>query len=394
LTLESGAVMTWVLLTASVTGLACAQTQRARRRRTLTRVFLLAVMALAPWTFILTLEVLSVSYSDAFNVLGLAVTLVLAIVGTRLEASWRRVTVAVVIPSRVAFFTEIRRGLTDALDGLPVNLVDDYASAARALEDLTDFMPTLRRAMKRRPDFLLLACPTATAASSDETINILTQLARRGGAAFFIENGPPRDRLPPWVAKRVMTIVSDSQHGAVVMADYLSGAYPQHSAVILAGPAGSAPATSRATIFGQRFPEGAVRVADVAGWSRAGAHTAAIEHLEGSPSPTLLICGNDSMALGAAAAVQELGRTDSVVSGYDGVRQVLAAIAEPSNPIVATLRTPASAFGSEAGARMRDQLSFRPIHDASDDSIIVLSVDESHLVTRNSVELLLAELWS
>lgn len=388
-----GATLAWASFLGAAGAFAYSRSLCGRRRRKVLRASLVLLLIAGPLTFVFTALALSVTYSAALNVLGIALTLVLAVIGTRLETAWRGVIVGVVMPSRVPFFTEVRRGLADSLSGLPATIVDEYDSSSRALEDLTDFMPTLRRVMKQRPDFLLLACPTATAASSAECVSLLTQFAKRGGAAFFIENGPASGRLVGSAAKRTFTIESDSNRGAEVLADYLSNAYRDHNVVILAGPAGSHPAVLRSRLSSERFPEAKMQIADVAGWSMTGAAEAAMPYLQQDAGPLLFICGNDSMALGVAKAIQDMGRHDAVVAGYDGVRQVLAAIAEVSNPIVATLRTPASSYGSEAGARMRDLLTRKPVYSEAG-LPIVLSVDESHLVTRHNVPQLLAEIWS
>lgn len=187
-------------------------------------------------------------------------------------------------------------------------------------------------------------------------------------------------------------IRSDFVKGSEALAQYLARVFSAHRVFLVFGPAESNPAMQRRRVFCQHFP--AIEIEDVTGWTPAGARQASERILARSPGPSLIICGNDSMALGAVKAGRALGRTDVKGVGYDGVREVITAIAEPANPIVATVRTPASAYGDEDAAQILDTLDNRTQVMTSESGVIMLPVDSAPLITIENVEYLLAERWA
>jgi len=107
--------------------------------------------------------------------------------------------------------------------------------------------------------------------------------------------------------------------------------------------------------------EDAMRVAGVvvaasqsANWETAQASRVASAMLTANPDLKALLCGNDSMALGAVAALREAGKSDAVlVVGFDNIRAVQELIA--SGKVLATADQHGdklAAFGIDYALRM------------------------------------------
>lgn len=392
-------VLLWLTAAASVAVVLVGSAQRGWRRRQLMRVGTVLLIASGPLASFLTLNLLGQSLFDAIGIvssmIGIAsffVSIVLAILGSRLDRLWRSAKVAVVIPSRVPFFTEVRRGLKNSLVDQDVTVIDEYLAAAKPLEDLADFLSLLRSASAQRPDYLIVNTNSPVPLSSDEAVTIFRRVVSAGGGLVFIDNAPYPEALDRIGRERVRLIRSDFVKGSEILADYLQREYADYRVFLVVGPVESNPAMQRRRVFGERFDP--IEIEDVTGWTVAGARIACERILARCSGHTLIVCGNDSMALGAVKAVRAQGRTDVVVAGYDGVREVIAAIAEPANPIVATLRTPASAYGEEAVAQILDMLEHRTQVATGEEGVVTLPVDSSHLITIENVDYLLAELWA
>ena len=83
-----------------------------------------------------------------------------------------------------------------------------------------------------------------------------------------------------------------------------------------------------------------------ANWDQAEALAKTQTILQGNPNIKGIIAGNDTMALGAQAALTAAGRTDVVVVGFDGSPDVVASIL--NNQINATVLQPASQIAQMA----------------------------------------------
>src|SRR6185437_5344167 len=89
-------------------------------------------------------------------------------------------------------------------------------------------------------------------------------------------------------------------------------------------------------------------------WEMDQANRIASAMLSEHPQIRALLCGNDSMALGALAAVKASGRTSEVlIVGYDGISAVRSAIKQGS--ILATIEQHAdqlAVYGIEVALRI------------------------------------------
>jgi len=83
-----------------------------------------------------------------------------------------------------------------------------------------------------------------------------------------------------------------------------------------------------------------------ANWDQAEALSVTQTILQAHPDLKGIIAGNDTMALGAAAALQAAGRTDVIVTGFDGSPDVVSSIS--SGGIKATVLQPASQISQMA----------------------------------------------
>ncbi len=65
-----------------------------------------------------------------------------------------------------------------------------------------------------------------------------------------------------------------------------------------------------------------VRSSQSASWETAKANQVAAAMISETPSLKALLCANDSMALGAVAALKAAGRDDVLVAGFDNISAV------------------------------------------------------------------------
>ena len=86
--------------------------------------------------------------------------------------------------------------------------------------------------------------------------------------------------------------------------------------------------------------------AQSANWSQSEAFQKTETILQAHPEIRGIIAGNDTMALGAVAAVRGAGRKDIIVTGFDGSPDALAAIR--SGELAATVMQPAVALARTA----------------------------------------------
>jgi len=329
--------------------------------------------------------------SDSMAVIGLALTFAFGFVGNRIANLFATVRIGVVIPSKAAFFKDIRRGLRDELTDLDANIEDEYDSIFRSTEDVMDFEPCLRRTIRRRPDFLVLCCPLPGFAARMGVSAAVTDITSRGGAVFFIENGPTDEILS--ITKNVYVLAADHSEGVAVLARFIKNEFMRSSLILLNGPRKSAPAEIRAAQFRSELPDIKIESDDMSGWTASAAKASACRTLSEVKDSVVFVCGNDSMALGAVEAIREAGRSNAVAIGYDGIRQALASIATVNSPFVATLRTPPSAYGYQIGSLIKAQCSARSHIRSTQGERILITVDESHLVTKWNVDNILDEIW-
>lgn len=93
------------------------------------------------------------------------------------------------------------------------------------------------------------------------------------------------------------------------------------------------------------------------GWTREGARTAALNLLGANPGVKGVIASNDSMATGVLAALRERGLDDVKVTGLDGIKEVVDAIATGDPNMFATHSTVPPFQSAFMAARVFDALN-------------------------------------
>lgn len=90
-----------------------------------------------------------------------------------------------------------------------------------------------------------------------------------------------------------------------------------------------------------QYPDMKLVASQTANWSQTEAYTVMESILQANPTIKGVISGNDTMAMGAYAALEAAGRTDVIVVGFDGSNDVRDSIAKGG--IKATVLQPAFA---------------------------------------------------
>jgi ABC-type sugar transport system substrate-binding protein len=293
-----------IALFASLGGVvaAVAAIAASRRRRGPSRLALLrmgaflglpaGVVALveAPLVFTFTL-------ADGLALAGLVLALA-GILGLTIEGKFLpRPRVGVAIPSRAPFHTEIRRGLAESLNGSRVDLYDDYLVSNTAVENLSDFLPTLRRTIARKPDFVVTCPPSTDLASGSEVLGLCREFVSRGGRLIYIDNPPdPEAWDPAW--GKFGAVTSDVGSGARIVADFVkSQCKGGERILLLAGPGGSEPGRRQRLALEAALPNAHTVVADAGGWTSASSFRVTTRLLERYRAVRFIVCGNDVMAL-------------------------------------------------------------------------------------------------
>lgn len=124
----------------------------------------------------------------------------------------------------------------------------------------------------------------------------------------------------------------DNKAGAKKVADHLAAKLAKNDAVaVLEGIRTSFNATQRREGFEQSMQEAGIRIIDSqsAEWEMSTANTIAASMLSEHPEIKAILAANDSMALGAIAAVKSAGSAGEVlIVGFDNITAIQAAIRE------------------------------------------------------------------
>ena len=91
------------------------------------------------------------------------------------------------------------------------------------------------------------------------------------------------------------------------------------------------------------YPDLELVAQQTANWSQTEAFDVMETIIQAHPDIKGVISGNDTMAMGAMAALQAAGMTDVIVVGFDGSQDVMDAIKE--GKIAATVLQPVAQFG-------------------------------------------------
>jgi len=101
-----------------------------------------------------------------------------------------------------------------------------------------------------------------------------------------------------------------------------------------------------------QYPDMKMVARETANWSQTEAYSDMESILQANPKINGVICGNDTMALGAQAAIEAAGRADIVVMGFDGNDDVLASMRQ--GKIDGTVMQP-NALNAEMAVELADK---------------------------------------
>jgi ABC-type sugar transport system substrate-binding protein len=101
-----------------------------------------------------------------------------------------------------------------------------------------------------------------------------------------------------------------------------------------------------------QYPDMKMVARQTANWSQTEAYSVIESILQANPDVKGVICGNDTMALGAQAAIEAAGRKNVIVQGFDGNDDVLASILQ--GKIKGTVMQP-NALNAEMAVELADK---------------------------------------
>jgi ribose transport system substrate-binding protein len=187
-------------------------------------------------------------------------------------------------------------------------------------EDVSGQVALVEQMIAQQVDAIVIA-----PANSQALIPVLKQAAAKGIVVVNIDNKLDTDVLKS-EAVQIPFIGPDNRAGAKLAGDHLAKSLKRGDEVAIVG---GIPSAFNAIQRGQGFQDameaaGITVVSSQAGnWEMAKANQVVAGVLNEHPGIDAILCANDSMALGAVAAVREAGKTSTVkVIGYDNISAV------------------------------------------------------------------------
>jgi erythritol transport system substrate-binding protein len=216
-----------------------------------------------------------------------------------------------------------------------------------------DFEPVklhelLRDAIARRAAAII--CDISTARPAAVT-PVLIEAGNAKVSCFLVDQELPQTGIV------VAQILPNQYQGAILAAREFVGLMSEKGLYLeLKGPNG----TPGAEIRSKGYNDILVQYSDLrrvavesTDWSRSAATQRTLDFLVKEPRLKGVICGNDSLALGAAAAFHQVGRDDAVIVGFGGDPEALQSI-KSDGGVKATALFPARQIG-EAAVEQVDQ---------------------------------------
>lgn len=194
-------------------------------------------------------------------------------------------------------------------------------------------------------------------ADSKALVPVLRRAKEKGVVVVNIDN-----RLDAEVLQQegiqIPFVGPDNKAGAKKVADHLAQKLSKGDGVaILEGIRTSYNAAQRREGFEQSMQEAGIQIVDSqsAEWEMTKAEPIASSMLSEHPEIKAILAANDSMALGAIAAVKSANRADVLIVGFDNITAVQSAISE--GKVLATADQHGdklAVFGIEAALRLLD----------------------------------------
>lgn len=183
--------------------------------------------------------------------------------------------------------------------------------------DLTQQVSLVEQMMARGADVIVLA-----PADSKALIPVVRRAVASGIVVINIDNRLDAALLAN-AAIDVPFVGPDNREGARMVGDYLAATLQAGDEVAIIGGISSAfNARQRQLGFEDAMAAAGVSVVSVqnADWQQAKASVIAAALVAEHPGLKALLCSNDNMAIGAAAAIRQAGRSGSIqVVGFDNI---------------------------------------------------------------------------
>lgn len=244
----------------------------------------------------------------------------------------QRPVVALVMKSLANEFFKTMEDGARAHQAANASRYDLVSTGIKDEQDVARQIALVDQMVARRVSALVIA-----PADSKALVGVLRRASDAGIVIVNIDNRLDRDALAER-GLRVPFVGPDNRAGAKAVGGAVA-ARLQHGdkVAILEGAPNAFNGIERTRGFEDAAREAGLVIArsQTAHWETARANQVASAILTEVPDVKALLCGNDSMALGALAAVKAAGRQGSVlVAGFDNISAVQALVA--SGEIVAT----------------------------------------------------------
>jgi erythritol transport system substrate-binding protein len=161
-------------------------------------------------------------------------------------------------------------------------------------------------------------------AGADATVGAVQKAADAGIPSFLVDREMTADGIA------VSQIVSNNYQGATILAEYFVELMGEEGKYVeLTGRDTDTNAHIRSQGYHDvidEFPDMEMVAQQTANWSQTEAFDVMESILQANPDMKGVICGNDTMALGAQAALLAAGRDDVIVVGFDGSDDAIQSI--------------------------------------------------------------------
>ena len=208
-------------------------------------------------------------------------------------------------------------------------------------EDVAGQVSMVQQMMARGVDAIVIA-----PADSKALVGVLNSAMDQGIVVVNIDNKLDAGVLSERGIK-IPFVGPDNRAGAKLAADYLvSKLEPGAPVAILEGIPSAFNGQQRKLGIDEGLKEGGMNIvsSQAANWEMAKANEVASGILNQHPELKAILCANDSMALGAHAAVRDAGKSGHVlITGYDGIGAVRELI--ESGDILCTIEQHADRLG-------------------------------------------------
>ena len=160
-------------------------------------------------------------------------------------------------------------------------------------------------------------------AGADATVAAVQKAKDAGIGSFLVDR-----EITEGIA--IAQIVSNNYQGATILAEYFVELMEEEGKYVeLFGRDTDTNAHVRSQGYHDvidQYPDMEMVAQQTANWSQTEGYTVTETLLQQHPDIKGIICGNDTMALGAQAAVLTAGRDDIIVVGFDGSNEAIESI--------------------------------------------------------------------